>query len=252
MFKIGNKWMLLCISHRLGCRYFLGNFEDEKYKPESHARMNWVDTDWEKGHGGLVYFAPESMLTKDARRVMWAWLIAENSSPTGIQSLPRELELPDDGVLRIKPLRELKSLRYDEMSEENITVKSDSYYKLSKITGDAIELKVTFGTPLPKAFGINLLGDENNRDALRITAGSDLKTISIGSIHPSFELEDGEDLTLRVFIDKKIVEVFVNDRQAAAVAHEHIREHPNISLFTNDAPVKVKEIRAWKLHPSNK
>jgi hypothetical protein len=28
MFRIGNKWMLLCISHRLGCRYFLGDFKD--------------------------------------------------------------------------------------------------------------------------------------------------------------------------------------------------------------------------------
>jgi beta-fructofuranosidase len=183
---------------------------------------------------------------------MWAWLMAESSPLTGIQSLPRELELPDDGVLRIKPLRELEKLRYDEMTEENIIVESDSVYKLSKITGDVVELKVTFGASLPKAFGINLLGDENDKDALRITAGSDLKTISIGSIKPPFKLEDGEHLTLWVFIDKKIVEVFVNDRQAAVVAHEHVREHPNISLFTNDAPVKVKEIRAWKMHPSNK
>ena len=32
-----------------------------------------------------------------------------------IQSLPRELSLPDDGILRISPLRELESLR-DEQS----------------------------------------------------------------------------------------------------------------------------------------
>ncbi|UCC23035.1 MAG: GH32 C-terminal domain-containing protein, partial [Planctomycetota bacterium] len=252
MFKIGNKWMLLCISHRLGCRYFLGNFEDEKYKPEFHARMNWVDTDWEEGHGGLVYFAPESMLTKDGRRVMWAWLMAESFPLTGIQSLPRELELPADGVLRIRPLRELESLRYDEIIKKNITVKSDSDYKLDKITGDAVELKVTFGAPLPKAFGIKLLGDKNNKNGISITAGSGLNTISIGKINPPFELEEGEDLTLRVFIDKNLVEVFANERQAAAVAHEYIREHPNISLFTKDAPVKIKEVRTWKMHPSNK
>ena len=39
MFKIGNKWMLLCISHSLGCRYFLGDFKDEKYIPDYHAKM---------------------------------------------------------------------------------------------------------------------------------------------------------------------------------------------------------------------
>jgi len=246
MFKIGNKWMLLCISHRLGCRYYLGDFKDEKYLPESHTMMNFRNTKWEGGDGGLVYFAPESMLTKDGRRVMWTWLITK-LIPTGIQSLPRELELPEDGVLRIKPLRELETLRYDEVTEKNITVKSDSDYKLNKITGDAVELKVTFSAPLPKAFGINLLADENNNNALRITAGADMNTLNIGSIKPPFELAEGEDLTLRVFIDKKLVEVFANERQAAAVDYEDIREHPNISLFTKDRELKVKEVKAWKM-----
>ena len=66
MFKIGNKWMLLCISHRLGCRYYLGDFKDEKYLPEFQAMMSW---------NGNNFFAPESVLTKDGRRVMWAWLL---------------------------------------------------------------------------------------------------------------------------------------------------------------------------------
>ena len=129
MFKIGNKWMLLCISHRLGCRYYLGNFKNEKYLPDFHALMNWIQTNWEENHGGLVYFAPESMLTPDGRRVMWTWLITV-SSQTGIQSLPRELELPNDGVLRMRPLRELETLRYDELSIKNVTVTKDNVYKL--------------------------------------------------------------------------------------------------------------------------
>jgi len=246
MFKIGNKWMLLCISHRLGCRYYLGDFKDEKYLPESHTMMNFQNTEWEGGDGGLVYFAPESMLTKDGRRVMWTWLITK-LMPTGIQALPRELELPDDGVLRLRPLRELETLRYDEMIEKNIAVKSDNDYKLNKITGDAVELKVTFSAPLPKAFGINLLGDENNNNAIRIMFGSGMNTFNLGSIKPPFELEEGENLRLRVFIDKNLLEVFANERQAAVVTHEHIREHPNISLFTKDRDLKVKEVKAWKM-----
>ena len=246
MFKIGNKWILLCISHHLGCRYFLGDFKDEKYLPEFHAKMNWINTDWENGHPGLVYFAPESMIAADGRRVMWAWLMTE-LSPTGIQSLPRELELPDDGLLRIKPLRELESLRYDGKTMENITVKREGEYKLTDITGDAVELHVTFGAPLPKEFGINLLTDEKNQNGLRITAGADRKTISIGSINPPFETDKDKDLTLRIFIDKNLVEVFADDRQAAAVAFDHIRESSNIGIFTKNKDVLVKEIKSWKM-----
>jgi beta-fructofuranosidase len=246
MFQIGNKWMLLCISHRLGCRYFLGNFKDEKYLPDFHAKMNWLNTNWEQNHGGLIYFAPESMMAADGRRVMWAWLIT-TASPSGIQSLPRELELPDDGMLRIKPLRELEMLRYDELKIKNLIVKSDNVHSLPEITGDAIEMEVIFAAPLPKEFGVKLLADEKGEEGLSIAAGSDSKTLSIGTINPPFVLKEGEDLILRIFIDKNLVEVFANDRQAAAIAHKHIRENPNISLFSKNTDLVVTEMRAWKM-----
>jgi len=121
MFRIGDKWMLLCISHQLGCRYYLGDFKDEKYLPEFHALMSW---------NGRHFFAPESILTPDGRRVMWAWLIGAPINPTGVQSLPRELELPEDGVLRIRPLRELEKLRCDVKTETGIAVKAGGSYQL--------------------------------------------------------------------------------------------------------------------------
>jgi sucrose-6-phosphate hydrolase SacC (GH32 family) len=52
MFKLGNKWVLVCISHRLGCRYFIGDFKDEQYLPEFHGFL---------GGNSKRYFAPESL-----------------------------------------------------------------------------------------------------------------------------------------------------------------------------------------------
>ena len=42
-FSIGNKWMLLCISHCFGCRYYLGDWDAkaEQFVPQRHGRMNW-------------------------------------------------------------------------------------------------------------------------------------------------------------------------------------------------------------------
>ena len=104
MFKLGEKWVLLCISHRLGCRYFIGDFKDGQFLPEQHGMMNWA---------GWDFFAPESLLTPDGRRVMWSWcttIISKRAKPvqrkksldslnrkiqSGIQSLPRELSLSE-------------------------------------------------------------------------------------------------------------------------------------------------------------
>lgn len=133
MFKIGNKWMLLCISHRLGCRYYLGGFKDEKFLPDFHAMMNWQAWD---------FFAPESLLPPDGRRVMWAWCNMPGAQ-TGIQSLPRELSLPEDGVLHIKPARELEALRSNEISEPDLIVTDRGSQMLRKIAGDTLELRLT-------------------------------------------------------------------------------------------------------------
>ena len=195
---------------------------------------------------GNNFFAPESLLTPDGRRVMWAW-VKGGANPTGVQSLPRELELPEDGVLRIKPLRELQSLRYDEKVEKNLTVVAGRETGLESLTGDAIELEMTFAAPLPKEFGVKLLGDDQGENSMSIVAGAGMKKLMVGNLDPEFALKKDEDLTLRIFIDKNLVEVFANDRQAAAYPHGHIRENPNISLFTKDSDLVVKEVKTWKM-----
>jgi len=239
MFKIGDKWMLLCISHRLGCRYYLGDFKDEKYLPEFQAMMSW---------NGNNFFAPESLLTKDGRRVMWAWLLNVPVAPCGIQSLPRELELPADGVLRIKPLRKLQSLRYDEVQERGITLKSDTTYRPQKISGDALELEVTFKSPAAKEFGLDVLCDKDGQNGLRIAVLPESKTLRVGGVHAPFTVKEGEDVTLRVFIDKNLVEVFADDRQAAmAAAGRYVPENLGVRLFSTGGVITVKQLACWKM-----
>jgi len=238
MFKIGDKWMLLCISHGLGCRYYLGDFKDEKYLPEFHAMMSF---------GGNHFFAPESMLTRDGRRVMWAWLIRMPIAPTGVQCLPRELELPTDGVLRIRPLRELEKLRHRPQAWSGLTIKADGEHALGDLRGDALELEVIFAAPLPEEVGLHLLGDAEGKAGMSIVAGGQRKNLMIGTGQAPFSLKEGEDLALRVFIDKNLVEVFANDRQAAAFAHKHVCSDPNVRLFATGGDAAVKSVKAWAI-----
>jgi sucrose-6-phosphate hydrolase SacC (GH32 family) len=238
MFQIGRKWMLLCISHPLGCRYYLGDFKDEKYLPDFHAMMSW---------NGNNFFAPESVLAKDGRRVMWAWLLNLPVAPCGVQSLPRELELPEDGVLRIRPLRELAALRHDLKLEEGITVKSDTVPMLKEISGNALELEVTFQSPAAKEFGLDVLCDKNGENGVRVAVLAESKTLRVGKVNAPFELKNGEALTLRVFIDKNLVEVFANDRQAAVAAGTYVPENLAVRLFSKDGDTAVKQVKGWRM-----
>ena len=238
-FKIGNKHMLLCISHNLGCRYYLGDWKDEKFVPDFHARMSW---------NGNNYFAPESVLTKDGRRVMWAWIMGLPISPTGVQSLPRELELPKDGALRIRPLKELEDLRYAKQEEKDITVKGDAAYTLKEVNGDALELELTVKAPVAKEFGLDVLCDKDGKNGLRITVAGESKLLKVGKVEAPFELKKGEDLVLRVFIDKNLVEVFANDRQAAvSAAGAYVQANTGVTLFSKGGDTVVTRFRSWKM-----
>ena len=239
MFRIGDKWMLLCISHTLGCRYYLGDFDGEQYLPEYHAMMSW---------NGNHYFAPESVLTGDGRRIMWAWLLNLPVAPCGVQSLPRELELPEDGVLRIRPLRELESLRGETKQESVTDIAADTVVPLKTIHGNVLEMAVTFRPSGAGSFGLDVLCDANGENGTRIEYHPEAGTLSVGITNAPLKLAKGEELSLRIFVDKNLVEVFANDRQAALAANPYVRENTHIQLFSNDALTALKDgVTAWKV-----
>ncbi len=236
-FKIGNKWMLLCISHNLGCRYYLGDWKKERFTPDFHARMNWR---------GWNFFAPESVLTPDGRRVMWAWCKLDFPQ-TGIQSLPRELSLPDDGVLRIKPLRELQQLRYAMKSEADLAVRSDVPQPLKQISGDTVELKVHFKPGTATTFGVEVYCDAEGKNGFPITIDPAAKTLSLGDLKVPFAMKPGEPVDLRVFLDKNVVEVFANERQAVVASHRYAPANLGIQLFSKGGDVMATQITGWKM-----
>jgi beta-fructofuranosidase len=240
-FKIGDKWMLLCISHNKGCRYYLGEWKNEKFVPAFHARMNWR---------GWDFFAPESLLTPDGRRVMWAWchINPDGKLPvqTGIQSLPRELSLPKDGILRIKPLRELERLRYDEKFDRSITVRDGIPLPLDGIAGDALEIKLVY-LPGDGKRGLRVYCDREGKGGFPITVDASAGTLNLGEMKVPFALKPNEELTLRVFIDKSMIEVFANDRQAAVAAVKYDPANVGVALISDGAESWVTEVRAWKM-----
>lgn len=226
-FPLGKKWMLLCISHPLGCRYYIGDWDAkaEQFVPQKHGRMNWRREGQTFEEPWRDFFAPESVLTPDGRRVMWAWLCTLNPAINAktIQSLPRELSLGDDGNLRIRPLGELESLRQEPVVVNEITVTppprpngGTARKRIAELNGDAFEIRATVSRDQAehKQFGLTLFSDGKG-GGLPILIRPDTRTLRLGNTEAPFAVADlphGEDLTLRIFIDKYLVEVFANDR----------------------------------------
>ena len=239
VFRMGGKWILFCISHRLGFRYFIGEFVDEKFLPEFHALV---------GGNSQRYFAPEAVLTPDGRCVNWAWFMGVDVP--GVQSLPTEFELPADGVMRIRPIRELESLRYDETQQENLAVKKDVPMLLDGIRGDHMELKLEIADTGDQNFGVDIWCDEQGQSGLRIQINREANLVDVGEENGDFTLENGEPLTLRIFIDGTLVEVFANERQVVMNDKKRAVGEPindRVALFSVGSDLTIDRITAWQM-----
>ena len=242
-FKLGDKYALLCISHKVGGRIYLGDFKDKRFHPDRHIRMNWP---------GGQFFAPESLLAPDGRRIIWAWvtdprtILTQRATGSGVQSLPRVLALAPDGTLTITPVDELKALRRNPRALDSLNVAADSETTLEGVRGDTLELAIEIDPGQAEEVGVAVRcspdGKERTTIWLRPTShtlaldvsrstrrqdvvyarnplatggivlGADYKNPRT-TVDAPFDLKPGEPLKLRVFLDKPMLEVFANDRQ---------------------------------------
>ncbi len=180
--------------------YLLGRVEDKKL-----VHQDFVEID--HGHD---FYAAQTMLTPDGRRVMVGWMNAWDSPMPEIEdgwagalTVPRELSIQDGHILQ-KPVRELKGLRQEVLLNGKLEPQRD--YTLGRLA----ELELTFRE---KAEGVLLLLTDGDKSLqLSLEPG--------GRFVLNRNTEDGEraavwhyreSLKLRMFIDRSSVEVFVGD-----------------------------------------
>ena len=262
LFRLDGKDVLLCISHRLGCRYYVGEWRNEQFHPESHAQMSWVD------HS---FFAPESLVDQHGRRIMWAWILDEPEFGvrsahgwSGTMSLPRVLSFGGDGQLRMDVPEEIEALRYNAMRQGPYTIRSGADLAVEGVAGDSLELFVEMASAGASEYGVKVrvAPDGQEQTAIFYDAQARLLKVDTRRSGPEdtpkaveaapFALDDGEPLRLRIFVDKSVVEVFANGRQAIARRiYPTLSESIGVRLFCADGEADVPIFRAWQMSPSN-
>ena len=262
LFELGGKHVLLCISHRLGCRYYVGEWRDEQFHPESHARMSWVDNS---------FFAPESLVDDRGRRIMWAWILDEplfgartKHGWSGTLSLPRVLSLEDDGLLHMDVPEEIEALRYGEVRKGPFVVPADEELPIAGVDGNSLELQVEMESAAASEYGLKVCSSPDGQEGTSISYDAEEERLKVDTRRSGpedtpkaveaapLELKPGERLRLRVFVDKSVIEVFANGRQA--IARRIYPSRPDsigTSLFADGGDARVHTLGAWHLAPSN-
>lgn len=265
LFKMGDKWVLVCISHRLGCRYYVGDWKDEQFYPEYHEMMTFADNE---------YFAPESYTDGQGRRILFTWVfdgrteeVRNGSGWSGTMGLPRVLELGSDSRLIMTPVEELERLRYNGKSLADVVVPAGGEVEVEfdAVEPNAVELEVEFAPGGTGEYGVRVCASPDREeetvigyDAEAGTLGIDTGRSGLGQEKKAVEaaalvLGEGEGLKLRIFVDRSIVEVFANDGRLVLSrrVYPEREDSSGIFLFAQGSEVRAADVRTWDMMPTN-
>ncbi len=253
------KHLLLFISHNRGCQYYIGDYRDDHFYPETHGRMTWVDN---------TYFAPEALIDAQGRQIMWAWLTdnpagEKQAGWSGVYGLPRALWLGSDGTLRLQPVKELETLRCHEKSWPAVTLGDGETRALEGVVGDACELGMEIEVGTAQRCGLKVRASSSGEEETLLYYDANQKELVFDSTRSGKDgrkvaeraplgLSPGESLRLRVFIDKSVIEVYANDRQAICRrVFPGRNDSLGVALFARGGTARCQRVNAWEMMPAN-
>lgn len=197
---------------------------------------------------GLDFYAPQTLLTPDGRRIMIAWMQnwdtvgakPEHCRWFGQTTLPRELTVRDGRLIQ-NPVRELESYRRGPVLLRSIPVSGE--VNLPGIQGRMLDMTVTvrpIGNESYRWFRIRVAKDGAHETIVRYRP--DQGTIKIdrtrsGLPHDIVHTRSflvryrGGEIKLRLILDRYSLEVFVNDGEQAASAVVYTRQEADAISF---------------------
>ena len=200
-----------------------------------------------------------------------------------IMSLPRRLSIIEKDELIIEPAGDIQSLRYDHQHLDSLTLPANKEIVLSGVQGNAIEIIAEIDSQSAPMIEMNVLRSPNKEEFTRIAfyrargyidwdrfSGWEWEEwlsacnslISIDSSYSSEQpdvmsrspetapvyLKPDEPLKLRIFIDKSVVEVFVNGKQCVALRVYPGREDSiGISLRSQGRDSELISCDVWQM-----
>jgi beta-fructofuranosidase len=190
-FPLGNQHVLLYST--MGKVWWkTGTYHQRRFIPENQGVVDFG-----------AYYAARTMLDERGNRVLWGWIPETRPQAeyraagwAGVMALPRVLSLDTDGTLRMAPAGALESLRRDAGRE-------------GLIRGLSGEAQVQFRAGV--TFRLRLRSQKGERFA-EISYDPEQKDTELRVNGVAGALTTTEPVTLRVFVDGSVVEVFANDR----------------------------------------
>ncbi len=244
--RVGDSWVLFAAFELSTVEYAIGDIDWTTFSFQARGRGT-VD----RSHNGDgAFYATNLMMPPDGRVVLFGWVkgFKENMGWNGCQSLPRELALDSDNALVQTPAREVESLRCMHAELGPFTVEN-SVRVLDNIGGDCIEVMLRADVSGAAAFTLELRRSPDGRSGVPVRYADGVLNVYGTTFDTPRTVQTGK-LELRVFLDKSVMEVFVNGGRACCTRVVYKREYDReIACAAEGGQVRVESMDFWQMQP---
>ena len=259
-FQLDGKWVLLTSPQDMlpqgfeyhngnGTLCLIGDFDEETgtFKEQHDQSIDY----------GIDFYAPQTVLTPDGRRVMIGWMQnwdtcqqrTENVLWFGQMSLPRELSIRNSRLYQ-NPIRELNAFRSNKVAYQDVTF--SEMIRLEGVKGRRVDIELTIRpgdeVNLYHKFALHLAQNEKYQTSLSFRPRESILKVDrkhsgsrraiIHQRRSKVNSKNGE-LKLRVILDRFSVEVFVNDGEQVLSAILYTEQSADGISFFADGTVNM-------------
>ena len=268
-FPFGDQHMLLFASHTRGAQYYLGTYADGQFEPERHGRINYTICHPDPGmqvSGDLI--APRTWEAPDGRRIMIAWIVEGRTSEAmkaagwaGVMSIPRELWMGEGGTVRTAPVRELEALRGEHRTLGNVVADGEEV-ELEEVAGDQLEIVVEIDCDSAIEVGLKFRCSPDGAEQTVVKydrstgevvldvaqASTDQTLVGLLPQRAAFATDAGDLLVLRAFLDRSVIEVFVDDRLCLTKRiYPTDAESSGVRFFATGGKATLRKLDCWQM-----
>jgi len=237
-FQLGNRWVLF-LSPYGKVQYFVGDFDAAtcRFKPQTHGVLD----------GGQNFYAPNTMLVPEGRRLVWGWV---NGFPggrgwNGCLSLPRLLSLSPDGQLQQEPAPQLTKLRGRPVERRHVRLDTaGETFPLPKT--NTLEIRAEIDLQAAKSVALEFQSGSFASPPLVVAYdGADLAVLDVKT--PLTLPKNGHTLSLRIFIDRSVLEVFANGIVCVTKVIAPLDASPTLKIRALAGSASAKVVEAWPM-----
>jgi sucrose-6-phosphate hydrolase SacC (GH32 family) len=192
--------------------------------------------------GRRIIMAMNIYLSGNVEGVPWA----------GVHTLPRYLTLEGDR-LRQEPIEAVASLRGAHRQRTGIRIAEGARGLLPDLAGDTLELSAEFDPGTAKRFGLIVRGGTKIHVDVAANRFGAAGNVKYGAPYPEMGegpafLTPGQTVRMRVFLDRGLLEVFVNGQTGTGVLTAAPEER-GIDLFSEGGEAVLRSLEVWEMKP---